>query len=107
MVTKCANVYYIYDQTDTRVARCRPYGFARRGKGSGTAQQAAPNDESWRKYEGHFNGHKIHECILYLRPIQSSGSTDRLKGALGEPGRAKHHNIKEAAPHELKLGGVA
>ena len=65
MVTKCANVYYIYDQTDTRVARCRPYGFARRGKGSGTAQQAAPNDESWRKYEGHFNGHKIHECILY------------------------------------------
>ena len=49
----------------------------------------------------------MYECILYLRPIRSSGSSHGPNGALEEAGRAEQHIITEAAPNELKLGGGA
>ena len=44
----------------------------------------------------------MYECILYLRPIRSSGSSHGPNGALEEAGRAEQHIITEAAPNELK-----
>ena len=61
--------------------------------------------KSGRRCEGHFYGHKRYDCILYLRPSRSLGSTDGRKGALEEAGRAVQH-ITEAAPNELELGGA-
>ena len=49
----------------------------------------------------------MYECILYLRPIRSSGSTDGRKSAVEEAGPADQDIIIEAAPNELKLGGDA
>ena len=46
-------------------------------------------------------GHKVDEYALHLRPIRSSGSTER---ELEEEARAQHHII-EAEPNELKRWG--
>ena len=45
-------------------------------------------------------GHKMKQCILYLRPIRSS---DSIEGALEEAGRAEQHIITKAG-HQQGVG---
>ena len=46
----------------------------------------------------------MYECILYLRPIRSSGSTDGRKGTFEEAEQVEQRMITEVAPKKLKLG---